>query len=1328
MENEISFGQWLKAQRRSLDLTQDALADRVGCAGETIRKIESGGVRPSRQLAELLLARLDLPPDVQEAFVTWARGAPAPAVLLSNDPRTHATTNSANGRSASTALRTQVSLTAQTSATEAVTFAPPHAGHNGKPPNPYKGLRAFQETDAPDFFGRELLTTQLLARLGEHTELARFLAVVGPSGSGKSSLVRAGLLPAVEAGSIPGSQHWKIVQLIPGSQPLEEIEAGLLRVAVNPPASLLDQLRDGERGLLRAVNRVLPDDPAVELLMLIDQFEELFTLLTDEAARVHLLDSLYVAVADPSSRLRVVITLRADFYDRPLQYPTTGELLRSRSALVLPLAAEDLERAISGPAARVGVALEPELIAAIIAEVGSQPGALPLLQYALTELFDQADGPLLTLAAYRAGGGVQRALGRRAEEIYMGLQPLEQETVHQLFLRLVTIGEGGEDTRRRVRLAEVTSLSAATSIVDSVIERFSRYRLLTMDRDPVGGGPTVEIAHEALLRAWDRLHEWLDGAREDLRIHRRLLAEFNEWSAAEQDARFLATGARLAQFEDLAGGGLVALNAAEQVYVAASLAAREQHEVAERQRQARELTVQRQAANRLRYLVTGLVVFLLVAAALSAWALNRSAAAQAGEQEAKANLTHEQALRLGTAANALALQNGENQLVGLLAIRALDTEYTPEGDAALSRAAALSYPLRVFQGHRAGVRDVSFSRDGKYVLTASDDHTARIWDATTGAQLRTFSGHSAEIYTAVYSPDEKYILTASEDHTARLWDAVTAQQLFVFPVSNSAILSAKFSPDGQHVLTGGGDKKARLWDISGDRAAPTWGRLLVTFSGHTDAIIDLALSPDGKFVLTSSIDRTARLWDAATGRQLRVFSGHTDAIDVVAYSPSGKYVATGSGDGSARIWDAASGEQLHLLSGHHGPIQGIAFSPDGRYLLTGSIDTTVRLWSVATGQELRRYIAGDAVVNRVAFSADVRYLLSGSGGALSLARLWRTQAPPSLMQLSGHSDAVQQAWFSRDGKRVLTGSGDGTTRIWEAASGQELQRLTPPGGGAGVWSAVFSPDEKYVLTANDDKEARLWDLASGQQVLTYTGHTDRVFRAVFSPDGKRVVTASYDGTARVWETLSGRNTLTFTGHMGSDPKQPLRVNGVVFSPDGSTVATSGDDLTARIWNPLTGEELQVLRGHTGAVTGVDFSVDGNHVVTGSADGSARLWDARSGKELRQFLGHSGTVYGVRFSPDGKFVLTSGIDETARLWSLGTGREVRRFVGHTGAIRDIAFSPDGLNIVSASEDGTADIWRTDYHDTIRQLCGMLTRDLTDIERAQYNITDKEPTCP
>ncbi|MBC8098273.1 MAG: protein kinase, partial [Armatimonadetes bacterium] len=492
--------------------------------------------------------------------------------------------------------------------------------------NPYKGLRPFEEADAADFYGRETLVSLLLERLQATSAEARFLAVVGPSGSGKSSVVKAGVLPALRMGAIPGSERWFIAEFVPGTDPLQALEAALLSIAVTPPTSPLKQaLRTQQRGLLDAAAQILPPDG--ELLLVIDQFEEVFTLLESEAERAHFLHLLRVAVITPGSRLRLIVTLRADFYDRPLNYEGFGALMRVRTEVVLPLSTEELERAISAPAERVGLWIEPALIAAVVGDVREEPGALPLLQYVLTEVYERRDGRTLTLAAYQASGGALGALARRADELYAQMDAPSQAITRQMFLRLVTLGEGAEDTRRRVLRSELTAITRDQALED-VLNLFGKYRLLSFDRDTKTREPTIEVAHEALIREWSRLREWLFSSRADVRTQRNLASSAGDWVANQRDDSYLLNGSRLTSFDEWATGTDLALTPLEHDYLNASRTHGEREKQAEIAQAAYEAQLQKQANQRLILLVAVLAAAFIGALVLSLFAFNQSQAAQ----------------------------------------------------------------------------------------------------------------------------------------------------------------------------------------------------------------------------------------------------------------------------------------------------------------------------------------------------------------------------------------------------------------------------------------------------------------------------------------------------------------------------------------------------------------------------------------------------------------------------------------------------------------------------------------------------------------------------
>ena len=485
--------------------------------------------------------------------------------------------------------------------------------------NPYKGLRAFQEADAVDFFGREALINQLLSRLSEDTH---FLAVIGPSGSGKSSVVKAGLLPALRGGALSGSENWFFAEMTPGPHPMEELEAALLSVATAPPPNLLDRLKQDGEGLAQVVNASLP--PEEHMLLVIDQFEEVFTLVAHEEERTRFLHSLHTAATAADSRLWVIITLRADFYDKPLMYKDFANLMRQHTEVVVPLTPEELERAITGPAERVGLFVDPELLAAIINDVSQEPGTLPLLQYALTEVFERRDGRTLSLQAYHESGGALGALARRAEELFESLDSDRQTLVRQLFLRLVNLDEGSEDTRRRVGWAELTSFASDGPDLQAILDLFGKYRLLSFDRDPSTREPTVEIAHEALINEWKHLRNWIDSSRVDVRLQRRLASGAAEWRESGRETSFLLRGALLEQLEDWAATTDLALTEEERGYLAASIVERRSQQTREEARRRRQIAQERRARTRLQMLVAVLAIAAGVALGMTAFAFNQS--------------------------------------------------------------------------------------------------------------------------------------------------------------------------------------------------------------------------------------------------------------------------------------------------------------------------------------------------------------------------------------------------------------------------------------------------------------------------------------------------------------------------------------------------------------------------------------------------------------------------------------------------------------------------------------------------------------------------------
>ncbi|MEO8612823.1 MAG: AAA family ATPase, partial [Chloroflexota bacterium] len=1210
-----------------------------------------------------------------------------------------------------------------------------------EPLNPYKGLRAFQEADASDFHGREALVQRLVDWFKKDVEKQRFLSVVGPSGSGKSSVVKAGLIPQLRKDVIPGSDDWFIVEMTPGSHPLEELEAALLRVAVNPPATLLEQLREDDRGLVRAVKRILPstNTSEIELMLVIDQFEEVFTLVENEAERTQFLNILAAAGRDPGSRLRIITTLRADFYDRPLLYSGFGELVRESTEVVLPLSREELQRAIVEPAEAAGLGLESGLVTAIMIDVGEQPGALPLLQFALTELFERRDGRWLTVQAYRDIGGVSGALARRADELYQILDEAGQKTARQMFLRLVTLNEGSEDTRRRVRLDELLSLQGDEEVMQKVVDLFGKYRLLTFDRDPGTRTPTVEVAHEALIRQWTLLRGWLQRDREGMRVQRRLTAAAEEWSNAGKDASYLASGSRLDQFEAWSKDTELALTGNELAFLDASLTERVKQEAAEEARKAKEAAAERRGRNALRALVAVLALATLGALGLVKVASDQSVVAQqsaatatfaqgdalaqadnAATAAAVAQVNAEEARSLAFASGSqLALSNHNTDLAILLALEANQTgQSTIQTQRTLAEAAYAPGTRRVFTGHEGRVTSVAYSADGTLAVSGARDNSVIIWDVATGKVFQHMMGHADWVWDVAFSPDAKTVLSASQDKTLILWDAATGQQIRQFEGHTDAVRSVAFSADGKTALSGSQDSSLILWDVA-------TGKPIRKFESG-GPVNDVAFSKSGFTAISGGTGSVITLWNVQSGEPLTQFGadgeGHKSDIWSLAYTPDETGMISGSDDDTLILWSFESGQPVRRFVGHNARVTSVSVSPDGKEAVSSGEDNAVLVWDLGTAAILDRFMGHTSPVYGVAFAPDNAHVLSASwDGTL---RLWDLDNGAQVHQFNGDTGQVLAVAYSPDGTQALSGGANNTIIQWDVKTGAVLHKLE--GHTGAVNALAYSPDGQLALSGSDDLSLILWNLDTGKMVRQFggpnstDGHSDGVWAVAFSPDGKMAASGARDNTIILWDVETGKALNRLFGHT-------FRVTGVAFSPDGKTLVSSGFDNILILWDLETGKEIRRFQGHTDWVRSVAFSPDGKLILSGSSDNTLILWDVATGERLRQFEGHTAQIYSVAFSRDGKYGLSAAADSSVILWDLTSGAEVRRFTGHTDDVRGVAFSPDGLFALSGSSDGSMRLWQISpsYDDLVAWVqANRYVRELTCAERELYSVP---PLC-
>jgi WD40 repeat protein len=1190
---------------------------------------------------------------------------------------------------------------------------------------PYPGMRPFSAETASQFHGRAREIDELLGRLraGEQE-----IYVIGPSGSGKSSLVAAGVLPHLRgAGGDGGS--FAVRTLRPGEHPARRLAEALA----------------GDASLEGAVDRLLGAARCDRLLIFLDQLEELFAL-AGAHERGQFVRALRVLRAD--RRCHLIVALRADFYGALMSSELWPDIEGRFTRLeVAPLRGDALRQAIEAPAREVDVYLERVLVERLASDAAAEPGALPLLQEALVLLWQRRSHRLLRLASYEELGsdgrsGLAVALAKRADATLHGFTSSQQVLARRIFLRLVSFGEGRPDTRRQQPRAALSTSGGDAADFDEVIRRLIDERMLTSDAT-AQGEPLVDLSHEALIGGWPAFQGWLLSRREDEQ-HRRLLElHVAEWVKRGRSSVGLFDAVELAEAERwIAGEGARELGYSEDLppFLAAS---REAIEEAERQQQhaLEEQACERRAAHEervrlrrrlARFATVALFLFAIVASVLGL-------AARRGRNAAR--------LQLGL--------NEQEQARALIVERRDPISAIPHlvhaVNLGVDNPVLRSLLMEVRHGmwkvevrHGGAVQTAVFSPDGARLVTASEDGTARVWDAATGAPVGVPLQHEQRVLRASFSPDGTRVVTASEDGTARIWDAATGTPVGVPLKHEQMVRSATFSPDGTRVLTASNDGTARIWDAASGAAVvvllkqdPSVAR--AAFSKQDPSVTRAAFSADGMRVVTASADGTVRVWDAASGTPVGLPLTHGGRFVSAALSPDGTRVVTAGEDestslaGMARIWDVASGTPVGAPLKHERIVWSAVFSPDGSRVLTASGEGTARIWDAASGTPVGVPLQHEKMVSSAVFSPDGSRVLTASYDGT--ARIWdATTGVPMGVPLK-HDKGVWSAAFSPDGTRVVTASFDGTARIWDVAMGslagvslKQEQMMV---------SAVLSPDGTRVVTtsrevardsgtASEARTARIWDVASGTPVGAPLKHEQVVKSALFSPDGTQVVTASFDGTVRIWDAATGTpvgvalkhsqparlaalnvdrtRVVTVisdgTAHIwnavtGTPVGVPLESDepfvSVALSPDGTRVVTASLDGTARIWDAATGTPVGIPLQREHPAKDATSRLDGTHVVTASRDRMARPKGAATGPSADERLKHDSVYQRTAFSPDGTRVVTASYDGTARIWDVATGVPLGVPLKHEKAVVSAAFSPDGTRVVTASWDRTARIW-------------------------------------
>jgi WD40 repeat protein/DNA-binding SARP family transcriptional activator len=1159
---------------------------------------------------------------------------------------------------------------------------------------PYKGLARFEASDAEFFFGRE----RLVAELVTHLVGAGLVGVVGPSGSGKSSLVRAGLLPALAEGVLPGSARWRQLVIRPGEHPMAELAQVGGRPGVPADGSATTATdhgntgdgpvpgRSGGESALRAVAA------GEHLLLVVDQFEEVFTTCRDEGERAAFLATLTGAAQAADGYATVVVAVRADYYGHCAAEPTLAGLLAANHVLVGPMDTGELRRAIELPARRAQLRLEPGLADAMIGEVAEEPGGLPLLSCALLESWQRRRGRTLTLAAYQQAGGVHGAVARLAERAWQQLDPDDQAVASRILLRLAGPGEGEAVVRRRVPLDELTTAGGERGQV--VLDALADQRLLAK------GADSVEVAHEALLREWPRLRGWLEDDVQGRALHRHLIGAAQEWEQSGRDPGELYRGARLTGALDWARDHDADLNQLEREFLDASRAAAER-EVAEARRRAER---EARTSRRLRGLVAGLAVVLALALVAGGLALSLRGRAQRQALVADAG-------RLG----ALALTEDQLDRSLLLASQAvaLDDSLETRGDllAALLRSPAATAILR---GHLDGINPIDLSPDGHLLAMGDGGGRVEVFDLRTRRPLPgNIPRAGTPINDLAFSPDGSLLAAANSDGLVQLWDVRTTTLRHQLRTALYAGV-VQFSADGQTLVTfsadeadtpsGFGHSFLTRWDVKSGR--PLTGPVRVSsFGGET-----LLTTSDGVRLVTLS-DAEVVVTAAETLHPVRRVP-RTPRLGLAALRPNGRTLALGLDGGAVELLDLSTGRR-RTLGRQATSVVAVEFSPDGATLATGGVDGKVMVWDVDSGQVRETFEGHEGRIGMrgLRFSRDGHTLYSAGpksviawdlAGSDRLGRRFSfptTPTPPAFA-------------ISPDGSVLATPDGKRSDHIALRDLRSLKQTRQPLAPGIGRISAIaFGPDGKRLAVGGEraDSAPVLVDVASGKVTRRMTGGHDGGFISMaFDPNGQRLLAGGHDRRAIVWEVETGRQLLDLH-HPGDDPFWTA----AAWSPDGTMVATAGGAGQVVLWRASDGKQLATFQADPLWVPSVAFSPDGSLLAAGGyIDKQATLWEVATHKLVGR-LPHPTILGGLAFDPSGKTLATAAGDGTVRLWDVASRRQIGLALpgGDGDGYGTVGFDPSGNQLVILYQDGTGVVWDVDPDHWKQRACSVAGRSLT-----------------
>ncbi|MDJ0737617.1 MAG: caspase family protein [Nostocaceae cyanobacterium] len=1160
------------------------------------------------------------------------------------------------------------------------------SGHNNKQTTldlnicPYQGLRAFGEEDAQYFYGRETLIQHLITHINHNS----FLAVVGASGSGKSSVVQAGLVSQLRQGKqFPNSDKWWIKTIRPGKHPLDILAKSLGQGQADILEGMLYQGVEGFVFWLR--QRCEP-----MVMLVVDQFEELFTLAATED-RKRFLELLLGGLEYASDKFKLVITLRADFISSCLEEAKLAKLLQDSSILVPPrLSDEDYRRVIINPAEQVGLEVQTGLVEVLLQELNHSAGDLPLLEFVLQQLWESRQNGKLTLAAYQQQvGGIKGALERKAEAVYKSLDADVQDCAKWIFLCLTQLGEGTEDTRRRVLKSELIVKKYPRELIERTLQALTTAKLVVVNVESEwekGGGSktgnssvdfpispngiTIEVAHEILIRHWSTLRWWLEENRSRLYLQRQIEQATNLWKQNGEQSDFLLQGVRLGEAEEIYINYTDELSVDVQRFIAACLAERKRQQLEQKKRL-------RQA----QIAVAVISVLGVTATGFGGLAYFKQQAAQIREIAA---------LNASSSALLLSHQQLESLIASLKAGKQLKQEFfAPAKDIQLATVAtlqqAISQTLEVnrLQGHSQQVNAIAFSPDGKMIASASDDNTVKVW-GVDGKLVNTFKGHKDRVTSIAFSGNGKFIASGSADKTVKIYN-FDGKLIKTFSGHGDIVKSISFSPNSQVIASTSSDKTIKIWDINQG--------LVQSWNADNRWANSVSFSPDGQLIVSGGEDNLVKIWNVKNGELIQSIAGHKERITSVKFSPDGHLIAAGSGDKRVSLYNfnhkSKRAKKELTLTESKEQINSVSFSRDGKFIAAAVEDGTINVWSL-DGSLLTTVKGHGAAVNDVSFKYNDGKFLASAGDD-KIVRLWQIDSI-----ITPEHNTVYSVVFSPNGKVFASAGWDGKVKIWERNQSGNISQFQEFVAHDNIIDAIsFSNDGKFIATASSDNRIKIWDAKNYNFIQEFSGNQDRITSISFSPDGKFIASGGANKTVKIWRLNDGQLLRTIFGHTDV-------VTSVSFSPNGKFIASGSTDNIAKVWR-LDGTLIHSLQGHGLAISQVKFSPNGKILATASWDNSIKLWNVTDGTVINTFTGHTDGVTGLSFTANGGILASGSADSTIKLWNTSKGTLLKTLLGHPGKINSISFNLDDKLLLTGGESAGVKLWNLDLNELIQRGC-------------------------